>query len=560
MEDQEGTTCGTEEEKNANEGKVQPISGQKKKHTHHSYLYCTWCYELVTDVKRHMLQRCKERMNHLQGNDQDKEIYESAIDEERKTIKNFLFNMCISPDEFEDRSYSKNELLELFMEYGHIVVPERFAATFKPPQRFRSSLATGLFPTACSREIQTSFTNGNDKNEPPAASNSHTSSRRKEPSGQEASRTKPDPTTRSNTPSKRSRRNIDTSDDMISSIEEPEQATKSYTPSKRSKRHTDTSTDEMGTDQEDNEEQQIKTISTNIIQRLRYSNNGTLMKTEVPAKEDVLDKFHVSGEAAVKIIRRIRYFKQKDELLEIAHGVIARESQKKHKKISDLQTPSINVQDPKFKSIVTKVCGEKKGGKKTEKDRIIDRKNKKTITILMDEIINKERSKAKTMTDQEIMQHLYKQDWPHCKKAYHSVKGKIVCNGLHSIPAGTIVCDYHGNHITHTQGEQRLRSIEKDEDAKHMLFYRHPVNGKRMCVDAATIPCLCHLGMKSGTMSRLISHSATAPNLKAVARVIGGHPCVLLIATEVIKNSAEFLFDYGVRPSPTGEKISWLQK
>ena len=122
------------------------------------------------------------------------------------------------------------------------------------------------------------------------------------------------------------------------------------------------------------------------------------------------------------------------------------------------------------------------------------------------------------------------------------------------IQKGAVVCDYHGDPVTHEQGEKIRKSLSA-EDSNYMYFFVH--DSKRLCIDASTVPCSCHPDVPT-TLGRLIKHSATEPNLKGRRLVLNNRVHLLLTATRDIAPMEELFFDYGVRTDDEGNRLEFL--
>jgi len=100
-----------------------------------------------------------------------------------------------------------------------------------------------------------------------------------------------------------------------------------------------------------------------------------------------------------------------------------------------------------------------------------------------------------------------------------------------------VVCDYHGNIVSDKEGNAIL-SRHQTEEGNYMMFFRDTKTNKKMCVDAATVPCQCHHDIPTA-FGRLINHSAKNPNLINVVRYVNGRVCVLFLAKTKIEPNTE---------------------
>lgn len=125
--------------------------------------------------------------------------------------------------------------------------------------------------------------------------------------------------------------------------------------------------------------------------------------------------------------------------------------------------------------------------------------------------------------------------------------------------SGDIVCDYHGNVITASEGRSMMADL--NGEAGYLFFFKS--GDKSLCVDAQTFPCSCHPQMD--TFGRRINHSSKAANIKPFGckMTLNGEEkdIVLFKAMRDITVDEELKFDYGVnRKSFRGEglDLKWL--
>ncbi|XP_056408789.1 uncharacterized protein LOC130316816 [Hyla sarda] len=150
------------------------------------------------------------------------------------------------------------------------------------------------------------------------------------------------------------------------------------------------------------------------------------------------------------------------------------------------------------------------------------------------------------------------QEWPGLvavedkKTGGHSLKTSRV------FQKGEIVCDYHGVLMDGKEAEELQKTLT--DEKCYSFFFQD--KGKKMCINATNIPCLCHQDMLS-TFGRLINHSCKRANLKPVVKHIkdGKQPVILFEAKRNLPPGTELLFDYGVRKNSFGEgkDLSWLE-
>ena len=120
--------------------------------------------------------------------------------------------------------------------------------------------------------------------------------------------------------------------------------------------------------------------------------------------------------------------------------------------------------------------------------------------------------------------------------------------------SGSVVCDYHGPVLKRDQAESLRKSMSAAE-SNYMYFFKY--DSQRLCIDAATVPCVCHPRIPT-TFGRMVNHSGVHPNLRTVCRRVGDRVHLLLVATTDVKPNEEFFFDYGVRSDDEGSRLSFL--
>jgi len=155
---------------------------------------------------------------------------------------------------------------------------------------------------------------------------------------------------------------------------------------------------------------------------------------------------------------------------------------------------------------------------------------------------------------EKISQHIDRQSWPNIAVCTTADRGRGVMVSGAWIQKGAVVCDYHGDPVTHEQGEKIRKSLPA-EDSNYMYFFIH--DSKRPCIDASTVPCSCHPNVPT-TFGRLINHSATEPNLKSRKLVLNNRVHLLLTATRDIAPMEELYYDYGVRTVDEGNRLEFL--
>jgi len=150
--------------------------------------------------------------------------------------------------------------------------------------------------------------------------------------------------------------------------------------------------------------------------------------------------------------------------------------------------------------------------------------------------------------EEQILERITSQDWSGLalKPTLDMGRGVMATRFFRS---GSVVCDYHGPVLKKDQAESLRRSIPAAK-SNYMYFFKH--DSQRLCIDAATVPCVCHPRIPT-TFGRLVNHSGVHPNLRTVCRRIGDRVHLLLVATKDVNPN-----DYGVRSDDEGSRLSFL--
>jgi hypothetical protein len=155
--------------------------------------------------------------------------------------------------------------------------------------------------------------------------------------------------------------------------------------------------------------------------------------------------------------------------------------------------------------------------------------------------------------------HSEDQNWPSIMAIDVPDMGKGVI-ATTCIPKGNMVCDYHGELITHKQFQHRIESGEGNN-----YQYTFTFNLKKWCIDSGPERCKCH---NRKLMGRLINHCPGTPegdhrrNVKPKAVFFKGKPAIIFIARREIYPMEQLFYDYGVRTNQFGEASdqTWLDR
>lgn len=151
--------------------------------------------------------------------------------------------------------------------------------------------------------------------------------------------------------------------------------------------------------------------------------------------------------------------------------------------------------------------------------------------------------KDKFILDQELIQSISEQKWDKC--IIRQTGDQHIGKGIFAkqdIPKGEVICDYHGDLISHKEGMRRYNSYPSEIN-HYMMFFE--LNGTKYCIDGNT-NCSCHNFSKDRIKGRLNNHSKTYPNIRYKPQLLNNVPRVLLHAKVDIELGDELKFDYGV--------------
>jgi hypothetical protein len=90
--------------------------------------------------------------------------------------------------------------------------------------------------------------------------------------------------------------------------------------------------------------------------------------------------------------------------------------------------------------------------------------------------------------EQQILERITSQDWPGLAMIPTLDMGRGVM-ATRFFRSGSVVCDYHGPVLKRDQAESLRRSMAAAE-SNYMYFFKY--DSQRLCIDAATVPCVCH--------------------------------------------------------------------
>ncbi|KAI4798096.1 hypothetical protein KUCAC02_023590 [Chaenocephalus aceratus] len=154
---------------------------------------------------------------------------------------------------------------------------------------------------------------------------------------------------------------------------------------------------------------------------------------------------------------------------------------------------------------------------------------------------------------QHLLPCLLQQSWKGLSlKDFGQAKGKGVVATM-PFSKGEVVCDYHGELISNSVGNQR-------EQSGYLFFF-----GKRFCIDATTFPCGCH--PEQDTFGRMLNHSRHNPNVRAkkvkVTFPDGPRDALVFLARRNIRVGEELMWDYNIKRQSfggEGKDLAWLDE
>ncbi|KAJ4923783.1 hypothetical protein JOQ06_028038, partial [Pogonophryne albipinna] len=154
---------------------------------------------------------------------------------------------------------------------------------------------------------------------------------------------------------------------------------------------------------------------------------------------------------------------------------------------------------------------------------------------------------------QHLLPCLLQQSWKGLSlKDFGQAKGKGVVATM-PFSKGEVVCDYHGELISNSVGNQR-------EQSGYLFFFAN-----RFCIDATTFPCGCH--PEQDTFGRMLNHSRHNPNIRAkkvkVTFPDGPRDALVFLARRDIRVGEELMWDYNIKRQSfrgEGKDLAWLDE
>jgi hypothetical protein len=113
--------------------------------------------------------------------------------------------------------------------------------------------------------------------------------------------------------------------------------------------------------------------------------------------------------------------------------------------------------------------------------------------------------------EEQILERITSQDWSGLAFMPTVDMGRGVM-ATRFFRSGSVVCDYHGPVLKRDQAESLRKSMSAAE-SNYMYFFKY--DSQRLCIDAATVPCVCHPRIPT-TFGRMVNHSGVHPNLRRV--------------------------------------------
>jgi len=120
---------------------------------------------------------------------------------------------------------------------------------------------------------------------------------------------------------------------------------------------------------------------------------------------------------------------------------------------------------------------------------------------------------------------------------------------------GETVCEYPGEVVSKKEGDRRW-DLYPPGKACFLYFFKY--DSKRLCLDPTAI--IKQAETNPDFVGALINHSRKSPNVKAVARKVGGRLRIYFVVHQKrIEATSEILYDYGDRDPQSVKHNPWLQ-
>jgi hypothetical protein len=282
----------------------------------------------------------------------------------------------------------------------------------------------------------------------------------------------------------------------------------------------------------------VDTILTKRTQPIDY-------ETTWPDWQSIVDEYpDVDKAIALKIRDRLRYH-QRLEMTETEADALL------HAQARACKVP---IGTLKFDTVRSRMPSEKQLRSRKISLKVAEFESK--LRQLLNGYIEQENNFISIKNCDKISELVQSQKWPHLRIIATLDRGRGIASET-SLKNGCVLCDYHGEVMSRKAGEAiRLKIAEVDSEASNYQFmFVH--DSKRMCVDAATIPCKCHPNMET-TFGRIFNHSKK-PNCH-VKRIVlpNGDVSLVIVAKKDITPLKELYIDYGERKDVDGHRLDFL--
>lgn len=199
--------------------------------------------------------------------------------------------------------------------------------------------------------------------------------------------------------------------------------------------------------QEDTVNRDIDVMALEIAGQIRDENNGTLVGSSIASPADIRRRMPEADTASsMKTVRRIRHHKEKDENIALATMMLPKQAREKRVAVEKLtKIREIDTNDATFRKCVDEVPSQE-GDAAQRKGLFAGRI--KAVMQQMKEVFTSYQVSKTSVTEEEIAEAIRTQNWPHCTECTDPVKGRTLKNSTTKVKKGTIICDYHGNHMS----------------------------------------------------------------------------------------------------------------
>ena len=202
--------------------------------------------------------------------------------------------------------------------------------------------------------------------------------------------------------------------------------------------------------------------------------------TVVPSIIDLQRRFPGLGKVwATSVHEKLRYARRKSFHEQIADDIIRTVVKRRKGSLLDLDESELADICPDSATLNSRY-----GGRYRVQDILVRRIMPHRLARLQQEVSGY----LDLHDEQQILERITSQDWPGLAMIPTLDMGRGVM-ATRFFRSGSVVCDYHGPVLKRDQAESLRRSMAAAE-SNYMYFFKY--DSQRLCIDAVTVPCVCH--------------------------------------------------------------------